>query len=136
VPPPPPGSPLLGSGEAAQRHGCLTAWLIFMIIANAATAVLTPLSVGGMKQAGLNISPLMIGLIVICAIVNIACAIALFRWKKWGFYGSVATAVIALIINIAAGLGVAQSLAGLIGIGILYWVLNMGGEKKAWPRLK
>jgi hypothetical protein len=107
-----------------------------VIIANAATAIMTPLATEGMRQAGLSISPLMIGALVVCAVVNIACAIALLRWKKWGFYGMVGTAAIALIINIAAGLGVGRSLVGLIGIGILYWVLNMGGEKKAWPRLK
>lgn len=120
----------------AERHGCLTAWLVFMIIANAATAVITPLSIAGMRQAGLQPSPISIGVIVICAIANIIFAVALFRWQRWGFYGFIAASAVALITNLSLGLGIGQSLFGLVGIFILYWVLNMGGERKAWPRLK
>lgn len=107
-----------------------------MLIANAATAVITPFSIAGMRQAGLQPSPVGIGVIVICAIANVAFAVALFRWQKWGFYGFIATSAIALITNLSLGLGIGQSLFGLIGIALLYWVLNMGGSNKAWPHLK
>lgn len=120
----------------AERHGCLTAWLILMIIGNAATTVITPLSIVGMRQAGLQLSPVGIGVIVICAVANILFAIALFRWQRWGFYGFIATSAVGLITNLSLGLGIGQSVFGLVGIAILYWVLNMGGERKAWPRLK
>jgi hypothetical protein len=107
-----------------------------MIIANAATAIITPLSISGMRQAGLQPSPIGIGVIVLCAIANIIFAIALFRWQRWGFYGFIATTAVAPIINLSFGIGIGGSLFGLIGIVLLYWVLNMGGERKAWPRLK
>lgn len=118
------------------RHGCLTAWLVFMIIANAAAAIMTPLSAAGMKQAGLQPSPVILGIVVIGALANIAFAIALFRWRKWGFYGLVATSIIALVTNLSLGLGIGRSVFGLAGIALLYWLLNMGGERKAWPHLK
>jgi hypothetical protein len=125
---PPPADP--------QRHGCLTAWLVLMIIANAATVFMTPLSIPSMRQAGLDPSPIGIGVIVLCGIANIIFAIALFRWMKWGFYGFVATSAVALVTNLMMGLSIAASLFGLVGIALLYWVLNMGGENKAWPRLR
>ena len=106
-----------------------------MLIANAATVFMTPLSVPSMRQAGLDPSPIGIGVIVACAIANIIFALALFRWKKWGFYGFIGTSIVALITNLMLGLSIAASLFGLVGIAILYWVLNMGGENKAWPRL-
>ena len=128
--------PSLPAQQPPQRHGCLTAWLIFMLIANAATAIVTPLSIAGMRQAGLQPSAIGIGVIVVCAIANIAFAIALFRWQRWGFYGFIATSAIALITNLSLGVGIGPSLFGLIGIALLYWVLNMGGTNKAWPHLK
>ena len=128
--------PSLSTQQPPQRHGCLTAWLIFMLIANAATAIVTPLSIAGMRQAGLQPSPVGIGVIVVCAIANIAFAVALFRWQRWGFYGFIATSAIALIANLSLGVGIGRSLFGLIGIVLLYWVLNMGGTNKAWPHLK
>ncbi len=107
-----------------------------MIVANAATAVSTPLMYGSIKRAAPDASPATIALISIAGVANIIFAIALFRWKKWGFFGFVATSVIALVTNLFLGLGIAQSLFGLVGIGILYWVLNMGGNNKGWPRLQ
>jgi len=130
---PPPSLP---TAQAPQRHGCLITWLVFMIIANIATAVITPASIEGMKRAGLHPSPVGIGIIVICALANVAFAIALFRWYRWGFYSFLVTSAIALIVNLSMGLGIAQCLFGLVGIALLYWVLNMGGQNKAWPRLK
>jgi hypothetical protein len=67
-----------------------------MIIANSATAIVTPLWISGMRQAGLHPWPIGIGVIVICAIANIIFAIALFRWQRWGFYGFIATSAVAL----------------------------------------
>jgi hypothetical protein len=132
--PPPP----IPSAEQspASRHGCLTAWLILMLIANAATAITTPLSVANMAKAGLQVNSTAVGVIVICAVANLIFAIALFRWMKWGFWGFCVTSAAALVTNLSIGLGIGQSLFGLIGIGLLYWVLNMGETNKAWPRLR
>jgi hypothetical protein len=69
-------------------------------------------------------------------IFNIICAIALFNWKKWGFYGFLASAVTAFIINISSGINLVTSLSGFIGIAVLYGVLNIGGENRAWTRLE
>ncbi len=118
------------------RHGCFTAWLILMLIANAATAITTPLSVANMSKTGLQINGTAIAVIVICAVANLIFAIALFRWMKWGFWGFCVTSAVALVTNLSVGLGIGPSLGGLIGIGLLYWVLNMGEANKAWPRLK
>jgi hypothetical protein len=132
---PPPPIPSADQ-PPTSRHGCLTAWLILMLIANAATAITTPLSVANMAQASLQVNSTAIAVIVICAIANLIFAIALFRWMKWGFWGVCVTSVVALITNLSIGLGIGPSLVGLIGIGLLYWVLNMGEANKAWPRLR
>ena len=127
--------PILTTGEP-PRHGCLTTWLVLIVVLNALTALATPFTSVYAQQAGMKLSPLLIAVLVACAVVNVVCAVALFRWQRWGFYGIVAVAIIGMIVNLAAGLSIGKALFGFIGVGILYWVLNMGGPNKAWPRLK
>lgn len=129
-------SPDSSIAQSPQRHGCLTAWLVLMIIANAATIIMTPASLGAMRQAGLHPSPLAIAIVIICALVNVVCAIALLRWKRWGFYGFIATTAVAMITNLSIGLSITTSIIGLVSIALLYLVLNIGGANKAWPHLR
>jgi hypothetical protein len=132
-----PAVPVETKPLQANRHGCLTAWLIFVILANAATAISTPLMYDAIKQTTPGASPASIALIAVAGAANIIFALALFRWKKWGFFGFVASSLLAFCINIYVGLGIAPSVLGLVGIVILYWVLNMGdATTRAWTRLE
>jgi hypothetical protein len=74
--------------------------------------------------------------LAIACIANVVFAVALFQWKKWGFYGFAATTVLALFINLKIGLQAGRVLFGLIGIVILYAVLQIGGAKKGWTQLE
>ena len=74
-------------------------------------------------------------LLIVLALVNLACAIALFKWKMWGFWGICITSAIALGVNLAAGLGIRSAVTGLLGVLILYGVLQIGKENKGWPQL-
>jgi hypothetical protein len=74
--------------------------------------------------------------LAIGGIVNVVCAIALFQWKKWGFFGFIATAAVAFVVNLMIGINILQALLGLVGIAVLYWVLQMGKEKKGWTQLE
>src|SRR5688500_20341036 len=69
------------------RHGCLTAWLILMILANALTAVTTPLFAASIRQAIPGFPEWVVWPIVLLAVLNVVFAVALFKWKKWGFLG-------------------------------------------------
>jgi hypothetical protein len=130
---PPPSYP---TEPTPQRHGCVLAWLILMIVANASTALITPFSLIALRQNGANVGALNIALVVLCATGNIICAVALLRWRKWGFYGFLVTTIVALANNLMIGLGIGVSLIGLLGIIVLYAVLQIGGPQKAWPQLK
>jgi hypothetical protein len=70
--------------------------------------------------------------------VNIACAISLWRWKKWGFYVLVATALAGVAINLSIGVTVLRALFGLTGLAILFGVLQLGDgkDKKGWTQLE
>lgn len=115
-----------------KRHGCLTAYLIFMLIANAGVS-LVYLSQGSTIEQNANLPSWAVPTLALFGIFNLVCAIALFKWKKWGFYGFVGSALIVTVINYICGLGV--QLGGFIGIAILYGVLQIGKKNKGWNQL-
>jgi len=106
--------------DQKQRHGCLTAFLILMIIANSVSTIMYLLGSSYIKQTLPNAPSWLFPVLAVLGIFNLVCAIALFKWKKWGFWGFCASAVAALIINISTGVGIAPSLVGLIGVAILF----------------
>ncbi|MGD1921118.1 MAG: hypothetical protein ACFCAD_20890 [Pleurocapsa sp.] len=118
-----------------QRHGCLTAWLILMIVANSISALIYLFNSAAIKQAVPNYPDWTFFVLIIISIFNLICAIALWKWQKWGFWGFLGSSVAAFIINLSIGLGFGTSVSGLIGIAILYALLNIG-ENKGWSQLK
>jgi hypothetical protein len=121
-----------------QRHGCLTALLIFMMVVNAATA-LVYLFGKEMLQQGLQNMPAIpdwaFPVLALLGAFNLVCAIALFSWKKWGFYGFALSSVLAFTINLTIGIPMVQALMGFVGLAILYGVLQIGNGNKGWPQL-
>ena len=121
-----------------QRHGCLTAWLVLMIILNSLTAIVY-LFAGDMIAKNLpgGISTPMLILLAILGIANVCFSVLLFQWKKWGFLGFIITSIGALIINLSIGLGIGQSLFGLVGLAILYGILQIKKDNvTAWENLE
>jgi hypothetical protein len=122
--------------EAKQRHGCLTAWLVLMIVANSAVALMYLLGSSALRRSLPNAPGWAFPVLIAIGVLNVVFAVALLQWKKWGFWGFCATAVAALFVNLSIGLGVGQSLIGLVGIAILYGVLQIGSANKGWPQLE
>ena len=124
--------------ETKMRHGCVTAYLIFVIIANSILAIIY-LFAGNLITENLpgDVSIEIIIILGLIGVFNVICAVMLFKWKKWGFWGFVGTSIISLMINLAIGLGVGTSLAGLIGIAILYAILQIKQDNiSAWENLE
>ncbi len=120
-----------------QRHGCVTAWLILMIIANSFTAILYLFAGDTVSQnfPG-GISNTMMILLGIIGIGNIIFSVLLFKWKKIGFWGFIFSSIVALAINLNIGISIGQSLFGLAGIAVLYGVLQIKKDTvTAWDNL-
>src|ERR1700727_2872164 len=88
-----------------KRHGCATAWLVLLIIANSLAALLY-LFAGDFINKSLPkpISTSTLILLTIIGIGNVFFAILLLRWSKSGFWGFVMSAIAALIVNLMVGL--------------------------------
>jgi hypothetical protein len=122
--------------QTKQRHGCLTAWLVLVIIANSLTAVGYLFARDALAVGAPGAPPWAFALLAVAAAANVVFAVAIFRWKRWGFYGLVGTSILALVANVAAGVNVAQALIGLVGPAVLFGVLQIGNERKGWNQLE
>ena len=109
-----------------ERHGCVSSWLILMMVANSLTGLIyliTPESIAKLLPGEIpNYIFIILGLI---GIANVVFAWALFKWKLWGFYGFIATSLASFIINILIGIEATQSILGLLGIAFLFGVLQI-----------
>ena len=121
--------------EGKSRLGCLTAWLLLMITANSASALMCLLGSDAIRQSLPNMPDWTFPVLIVFSVFNLACAIALFQWKKWGFWGFCISSFVALVVNLSIGLGIGPSLGGFIGVAILYGVLQIGKEDKGWSQL-
>ena len=117
-----------------SRHGCVTAWLILMIIANSLTSLIYFLIPENMaKLLPGEIPKFFLILLGFIGLSNVAFSIALFRWKLWGFYGFIVSSLAAFVINVYIGLGTGQAIFGLAGIATLYGILQIKKDNiSAW----
>ncbi len=122
--------------EPKKRHGCLTAWLILMLVVNSITALVYLFMGGSIRESYPHASSWTIPTLIVLGLFNLSCAVALFQWKKWGFWGICASSVIAFIVNLSAGVGIGSSLLGFVGVALLYGVLQIGKENKGWTQLE
>jgi hypothetical protein len=122
--------------DAKSRHGCLTAWLVLIIVASSASALFYLLGGELIRRTLPNAPEWAFGVLIVFSFFNLVCAVALFKWKKWGFWGFCVSSVVALVVNLSIGLSIAKGAGGLIGVLLLYGVLHIGKENKGWPQLE
>lgn len=121
-----------------RRHGLLTFWLVAMLFCNVAIGAIylfnpTPF----MPRIGVSPANYPVWLPPILTVLNIASAIALLQWLKWGFWGVCASALLAAGFNLSLGFPPITILVGLISPLALYALLNIGDdETRAWRRLR
>ena len=69
------------------------------------------------------------------AALNIGWAVALLRFKRWGFFGYVLTSVAICVIHVVAGQGVVDAALSLVAVGVLFLLLLVG-QRSFWSQLE
>lgn len=106
-----------------------------MIVANALTAFGYLVGGQAVREQLPGMPAWAIPVLIVMSLFNLVCALALFQWKRWGFWGFCVSGVVALVVNLSSGLGIGSSIAGFSGIILLFGVLQIGRENKGWPQL-
>lgn len=109
-----------------------------MIIANAGTALAYFFASDFFVQNLPSNPPTYLIIVLgVIGLVNLFFSIMLLRWKKWAFWGFGISSIFALMVNLMMGIGVTTSLGGLVGIAILYGILQIKQDgKSAWELME
>ena len=110
--------------EELTRGGCLTAFLIFMIIANSATTALYLLSPGIVNVISPDASMAWSYILGTGGVLNVVFALLVWNWKKVGVYAFLVMAILVFGINIYLGVPVVNSILGLLGPIILIFLVK------------
>jgi hypothetical protein len=106
-----------------KRGGCLTAWLILIMVGNAFGGIIW-LLIGEQYK----LKPLEILLLVFISFAVSWFALVVLSWKKWGFYGILAAMVIITALNATSGAPLVNILAevarNLASVAILFALLR------------
>lgn len=119
-----------------KRHGCLTAYLllmIFLFVIGAATYFFARESV---VQNNPEIPPTLHPVFGVLNLLMAGCIVALWKWRKWGFWGFVVLGIAGGALNTVLSGSILQASMVPIGILILYGVLNIGRENRGWSQLE
>jgi hypothetical protein len=115
-----------------KRHGCLTTYLITLF-----TLGLFNLWILYGSLQSIEAMPVWQRLFILISNVSaFIWIIALFKWRKWGFWGWCFTVVSGIIYSLVDGDSIVGAFYPLVGLGILYGVLQIGGENKGWNQLE
>ena len=126
-----------------KRHWCLFAYLVLILIANALIASfyffivpIPPSDISEEMARLIKFPNWYFPVMGVLCLLNLISAFAILKWKKWGFWLFTLTACVTICLNLYAGVSIGSSLFGLVGVAILYGVLQIGGDKKGWTQLE
>lgn len=123
-------SPLESLQTTPPRSGCLTALLGVMIAANAFVAVIYL----GILVQGRTIGTAprwALAVLLLFGLLNVASLIAVWRWRKWGFFAFLVSVAAVLFVNLYIGLPPVPAMVSLLAPLVLYALL-----RRVWGRLE
>jgi len=114
--------------DQRDRGGCLSFWLGFIILGSGIMILITCAtlsSLGQSRYTGVNTGTLQMVLIgtIILQVGILASAIALWNWKKWGYYGLVGGYAITIMLNLCGG-NVFAAMFGGLGLGLSIYLVS------------
>ena len=73
---------------------------------------------------------------IILTVLALVFLVALFKLKKWGFWGYALTSLAMAIVQLTEGHTFVTALTGLGSTAIIFASLHVGKEDKVWPYLE
>jgi hypothetical protein len=107
-----------------ERGGCLTAFLVFIIGVNVffLVTLCAQYSEVSRYSYGSSLMPVFaLGFGIQCVVL--ACAVALWNWKKWGYYGLMLGYGASFLIGLVTG-SITNIIGAIVGVSILVGLVN------------
>jgi len=109
-----------------QRHGCLTAWLVYLMISNSIVSLGLFYNINSIVQRFKYIKSENLLLIVASIqILNVLFLFMLLKWFKLGFWGLLSTSTLLFIIQIMNTKNILTPIITVIVMLITYGLLKL-----------
>lgn len=116
-----------------QRHGCFTFLLILTFFGSTVSLLMYFFGSNPTRPTYPNVKYWYF----IVNILDIIFVLALWKWKKWGFWGTLIVCVLSFIINLIIGVKILYVFSSASGALILYGVLRLKTNGvRGWDKLK
>jgi membrane-associated HD superfamily phosphohydrolase len=121
-----------------QRHGCLTAWLIYLIIANSLVSLgLLFSSESVTKNLSYITSENVYLTVVFIGIADTLFSFLLLRWIKIGFWGLLTTGILLCIVQLINSNSILNPIITIVCLLILYGLLQLKKNNvSGWDNLE
>ena len=111
-----------------ERSGCLTMFLVTMIIGNSIVALLYLAAAENSTTQPYWLLPALTA----CFFLNVLFAIAIALWFKWGIFVFIFSNLIILFLSISFDVRTITPTLAVVEIIMLFGAIHWGGEQKAW----
>jgi len=112
------------SSKSDRKRGTLlTLWLALLILANAYGTIRNIFDIISNSSVLLSVPLWAIYTLTLGSVLIVISAIAILKWKKWGFYLFCSLELLGFAVNLTAGAGF-FAFIGLIGLAITYLLLR------------
>ena len=113
-----------GAKPDITRGGCLTTFLVVLIVVNALVALPYFLYPGAIAHRFPRFTHGLLLLMGAGAVLNIILALLVWNWRRVGVYGFVAVSLVVFAVNLYVGVPILQAVLGLLGIVILAFLVR------------
>jgi hypothetical protein len=110
--------------QSPQRGGCLTAFLLLLIVAYPLLALSYWLGSALIKRAVPAMPDWFSPVMALACLYDFAFAIAIWKWRRWGVFGYGVITVLVFVANLAIGWPLIRALPGLLGFLVLLGLLR------------
>lgn len=121
-----------------QRHGCLTAWLIYLIIAYSFGTIIFFFKTDEISKITLYKTSENLNMIYgSLAILGVVFSVMLLKWVKLGFWGILFISISILIMRIINDLKITSSIYVFLCLLVLFGLLQLKkGNISGWNNLE
>ena len=137
-----PVRPAARPTAAKERPWLVSCWLSLLLLGDLSAVIVILFGTQWLQSlaAGLQAAPAWtFAFAWFLALGHAVCVVALFSWRRWGFYGlCVAGLVSGIPAAVALGLpaGIVKVGGQAVLIGILFALMKMGGDRSVWAQLE
>lgn len=119
-----------------ERSGCLTMYLVTMIIGNSIVGLLYLAACENTASPSSGLPHWLYPALTACFFLNVLFSIAMALWFKWGIFAFILTNLFIIILAVSFSVRTITPTLSLLEIITLFGAIHCGGAQKSWLKFR